>query len=43
MQAGILLRSVFRGYLPDKSFVIVTMAVTGVFLVGWRTGPYPKP
>ena len=37
-QAGILLRSAFRGYLPDKSFIIVTMVVTGVFLVGWRTG-----
>jgi len=34
---GIFVRSAQRGYLPDTSFVIVTLAVTLVFLVGWRS------
>lgn len=29
-------RSLARGYAPDKAFVIVTLVVTGVLLVGWR-------
>ena len=37
MQVAILLRSVSRGYLPDKSFVIVSFIATAVLLVGWRS------
>jgi len=37
-QAGIAARSLARGYAPDKAFVIVTLVVTGVLLVGWRAG-----
>lgn len=36
-QVGIALRSLSRGYFPDKGFVMVTFAVTAVFLIGWRT------
>ena len=36
-QTGILLRAAGRGYLPDRSFVVVTLAFTGVLLIGWRT------
>ncbi|KAK9838317.1 hypothetical protein WJX81_004248 [Elliptochloris bilobata] len=36
--AGIAVRSLARGYAPDKAFVIVTLVVTGVLLVGWRAG-----
>ena len=35
--AGLLLRSATRGYLPDPSFIAVSMAVNGVLLVGWRS------
>lgn len=34
--AGLLVRSAARGYFPDPSFIAVSMAATGVFLVGWR-------
>ncbi|KAK9906716.1 hypothetical protein WJX75_006698 [Coccomyxa subellipsoidea] len=37
LTVGIALRSLSRGYFPDKGFVIVTFAVTAVFLIGWRT------
>ena len=35
-QVSLALRSAQRGYLPDKSFVIVSFVATGVLLVGWR-------
>lgn len=35
--AGHLVRAATRGYFPDPSFIAVSMAATGVFLVGWRT------
>ena len=35
-QVSLALRSAQRGYLPDKSFVIVSFTATGVLLVGWR-------
>ncbi|EIE23939.1 hypothetical protein COCSUDRAFT_62467 [Coccomyxa subellipsoidea C-169] len=34
---GVALRSLSRGYFPDKAFVIVSFAVTAVFLIGWRS------
>lgn len=34
--AGLLLRSISRGYLPETPFIVISMAVTGVFLMGWR-------
>lgn len=45
---GLLLRSVFKGYVPDTSFLLVSMAATGVFLIGWRAAlaaatPEAKP
>ena len=36
-QVGVALRSLSRGYFPDKAFVIVSFAVTAVFLIGWRS------
>jgi len=35
--AGLLVRSVARGYFPETTFVMISMAVTGVFLIGWRS------
>lgn len=37
MQIALVLRSIQRGYIPDKSFVIVSFLATGVLLVGWRS------
>ncbi|KAK9819097.1 hypothetical protein WJX74_000450 [Apatococcus lobatus] len=34
--AGIVLRSASKGYVPDKSFVIVTLLATAALLLGWR-------
>ncbi len=34
---GIVIRSISRGYLPATSFMAVTLGVTGVLMVGWRT------
>jgi hypothetical protein len=34
--AGLLVRTLSKGYLPDSAFVIVTLVATGVLLVGWR-------
>ena len=33
---GLALRSLAKGYLPAPTFLGITMAVTGVMLVGWR-------
>ena len=38
LQVAIALRSASRGYIPDKAFIIVSLAVTAFLLVGWRTG-----
>ena len=38
LQVAIGLRSVSRGYLPDKAFIVVSLAVTAFMLIGWRTG-----
>ncbi|DBA92655.1 TPA: hypothetical protein ACH3X1_002868 [Trebouxia sp. C0004] len=35
--ASLVLRSIQRGYMPDKSFVIVSFIATGVLLIGWRS------
>ncbi len=35
---AIALRSASRGYIPDRAFILVSLAVTAVFLVGWRSG-----
>ena len=37
LQIALVLRSVQRGYIPDKSFVIVSFVATGVVLIGWRS------
>lgn len=37
LQTALVLRSVQRGYVPDKSFVIVSFLATGVLLIGWRS------
>lgn len=37
LQASLVLRSIQRGYIPDKSFVIVSFIATGVLLIGWRS------
>lgn len=37
LQASLALRSIQRGYIPDKSFVIVSFIATGVLLIGWRS------
>jgi hypothetical protein len=34
--AGVLLRSAARGYLPDPTFIGISMVANGVFLLGWR-------
>lgn len=34
--AGLALRAIGKGALPPGPFVVVSMAVTGAFLVGWR-------
>jgi hypothetical protein len=34
---GLAIRSVVRGYLPETVFIGVTLAVTAVLLVGWRS------
>lgn len=34
---ALVLRSIQRGYIPDKSFVIVSFIATGVLLIGWRS------
>jgi hypothetical protein len=33
---GIVIRSVLRGYTPDKAFIIVSFVATAVMLLGWR-------
>lgn len=38
LQVAIGLRSASRGYMPDKSFVIVSLVFTAFTLIGWRTG-----
>ena len=38
LQVAIGLRSVSRGYIPDKAFILVSLAVTAFMLIGWRTG-----
>ncbi|CAL5227528.1 g10517 [Coccomyxa viridis] len=38
LPVAIALRSASRGYIPDKAFIIVSLVVTAVLLVGWRTG-----
>ena len=33
---GLVIRSVIRGYVPDKAFIIVSFVATAMLLVGWR-------
>ncbi len=35
--AGLLVRSLLKGHLPETTFVAISMAFTGLFLVGWRS------
>jgi len=35
---GLVLRSIFKGYMVPKAFAVVTMVATLVLLVGWRLG-----
>ncbi|EFJ49633.1 hypothetical protein VOLCADRAFT_120715 [Volvox carteri f. nagariensis] len=35
--AGVVLRGLFRGYVPPVPFIVVGLAVNGVLLVGWRS------
>lgn len=35
-QAGLALRALYKGHLPEASFAIVTLVYTFVTLVGWR-------
>lgn len=37
MPTGLILRGISNGQVSPKSFAIVTMVATGVFLIGWRT------
>ena len=37
MPLGLVFRSVAKGYAPATSFIVVTMGVTGVLLIGWRS------
>lgn len=43
--AGIALRTVGKGYLPPKAFVVATVLTTLVLMVGWRFGyaTYAEP
>eukprot|EP00798_Chlamydomonas_sp_ICE-L_P021046 gene21046-27917_t len=34
---AVVFRSLAKGYIPDKSFIIVGLVVNFVFLVGWRS------
>ena len=34
--AGLVFRGIGKGAIPPKPFVIVSLAATGVFLIGWR-------
>ena len=34
---GLLLRSILKGHLPETTFIMVSMAFTGVALLGWRS------
>jgi hypothetical protein len=34
--AGLVFRGIAKGAVPPKPFVIVSLAATGVFLIGWR-------
>ncbi|PNH03153.1 hypothetical protein TSOC_010792, partial [Tetrabaena socialis] len=34
--AGLVLRGLARGYVPPPPFILVSLAVNGVLLVGWR-------
>lgn len=33
---GVAIRSIGRGYVPAMSFIGISLAVTGVLMVGWR-------
>ena len=35
--AGLVVRSLLKGHLPETTFVAISMAFTGLFLMGWRT------
>lgn len=34
---SLILRGILKGYIPPLSFALITTAVTGVIMVGWRT------
>lgn len=33
---GLILRSVGKGYIPATSFIMISMATTATFMIGWR-------
>ena len=35
--AGLVIRSLLKGHLPETTFIMVSMAFTGVALLGWRS------
>ena len=36
--AGLVIRSIIKGgYVPETTFIVISMAVTGVFVIGWRS------
>lgn len=35
--AGLLIRSLLKGHFPETTFIMVSMAFTGVALLGWRS------
>jgi hypothetical protein len=34
---GLALRTISKGYMPHVSFVVVSMVMTGILMVGWRS------
>ena len=36
--AGLVIRTIIRGgHVPEATFILISMAVTGVFVIGWRS------
>lgn len=34
---GLVLRSLVKGHVPETTFIAISMAFTGIFLMGWRS------
>ena len=35
--SGLVIRSLLKGHVPETAFIAISMAFTGVFLIGWRS------